>query len=149
MIDKKPRVLAICVFRSGKCVLGARGQDDVTGEVFYRPFGGGVEFGESTEAALRREIMEELGQEIEAARLLTVVENIYEFNGNPGHEIVFVYDATFKNKSVYSQTIVEGVEQSKGLKLDGHWIELQDLLSGRCKIYPLDVGEFIKEWMPR
>jgi 8-oxo-dGTP pyrophosphatase MutT (NUDIX family) len=40
--------------------LVAHGHDSVKSEDFYRPLGGGIEFGELSEAALRREIKEEL-----------------------------------------------------------------------------------------
>ncbi len=54
--------------------------------------GGGIEFGETAEAALRREFAEELGVTLGSVELLEVVENIFEFEGGrPGHEIVHVF----------------------------------------------------------
>ncbi len=60
-------------------------------EGYHRLIGGSVEFGESHQDAIRREVEEELGAAIEDLVLLTVVENIYTVDGEPGHEIVFLY----------------------------------------------------------
>ncbi len=76
--------------RSGH-VLVLEGVDRVTGEAFHRAIGGGIEFGETAEAALRREFTEELGVTLGAVELLGVVENIFEYEGNPGHEIAHVF----------------------------------------------------------
>lgn len=54
------------------------GTDSVTGETFHRLIGGGIEFGETAEAALRREFAEELGVTLGSVELLEVVENIFE-----------------------------------------------------------------------
>lgn len=76
--------------RSGY-VLVLEGADRVTGEAFHRAIGGGIEFGETAEAALRREFTEELGVTLGAVDLLAVVENIFEYEGDPGHEIAHVF----------------------------------------------------------
>jgi 8-oxo-dGTP pyrophosphatase MutT (NUDIX family) len=67
------------------------GIDRVTGELFYRAIGGGIEFGETAEAALRREFREELDIALGAVALLRVIENIFEHEGHPGHEIAHVF----------------------------------------------------------
>lgn len=72
-------------------LLAIDGMDKVKGEAFHRAIGGGIEFGETAEAALRREFTEELGVTLGAVQLLDVVENIFEYEGSPGHEIVHVF----------------------------------------------------------
>ncbi|MCD2108741.1 NUDIX domain-containing protein [Rhodococcus erythropolis] len=72
-------------------VLMLDGTDSVTGENFHRLIGGSIEFGETAEAALRREFAEELGVTLGSVELLEVVENIFEFEGRLGHEIVHVF----------------------------------------------------------
>lgn len=76
--------------RSGH-VLVLDGSDRVKNESFHRAIGGGIEFGETAEEALRREFAEELGVTLTDVRLLDVVENIFDYEGHPGHEIAFVY----------------------------------------------------------
>jgi ADP-ribose pyrophosphatase YjhB (NUDIX family) len=56
---------------------------------WYLP-GGRVRFGESTDAALARELAEELGHEFPAGELALVVENMYAETGLE-HEIGFYY----------------------------------------------------------
>ena len=52
--------------------------DTVKGSAFARPLGGGIDFGETSQDAIVREIREELGAELTDARLLGIVENIFE-----------------------------------------------------------------------
>jgi 8-oxo-dGTP pyrophosphatase MutT (NUDIX family) len=59
------RVIAICVIRSEKGILVFEGFDSVKGAFYYRPLGG-VEPGETSAAAVKREILEEIGQELTA-----------------------------------------------------------------------------------
>ena len=50
------RPIAICVFHNSNRILVFEGQDPVKGETFYRPLGGGIEFGESSEATIRQRV---------------------------------------------------------------------------------------------
>jgi ADP-ribose pyrophosphatase YjhB (NUDIX family) len=58
---------------------------------FHRLLGGHVEFGESSAEAVVREIDEEVGTTLLEPELLGVLESRYVNDGEPGHEIVFVY----------------------------------------------------------
>jgi len=72
-----------------------------------------VEFGETTAQALKREIKEEIGEEIADLNLLTVLENLFTLEGKPGHEIVYVYDGRFSDESAYGResfTVTEETE---------------------------------------
>lgn len=63
------------------------------GMVIHRPPGGGIEFGETAQEALRREMREELATEVEVGPRVAVLENLFTFNGVPGHEWVVVHEA--------------------------------------------------------
>ena len=89
------RVVSLCVFRNGSRILVGRAFDDVKQQHFFRPLGGSVEFGETTAEALRREMREELRTEIVDLVQLGVLENIFTYRGEPGHELVIVFDAGF------------------------------------------------------
>lgn len=71
-------------------MLAQVGHDAVKGTDYLREIGGGIEFSETAEEALRREFLEELEIELGAVQLLGVIENIFEYEGKPGHEIVHV-----------------------------------------------------------
>lgn len=94
MIDR-PRIrvkaLAVLCNAAQSHHLVIRWHDAAKGEDFHRLLGGGVEPGERSEAAVVREIAEELGATLLEPVLVGVLENIFEFEGEPGHEVVFVY----------------------------------------------------------
>jgi ADP-ribose pyrophosphatase YjhB (NUDIX family) len=71
------------------------------GEVFHRPLGGHVEFGEYAADTLHREFDEEIGQQITDVRLAGVLENIFSWGGATEHEIVFVFTADFADPAAY------------------------------------------------
>ena len=68
---------------------------DRTGQRLHRPCGGGIEFGETSAVALRREFAEEFATQIEVGPRLAVWENIFAFNDAPGQEWIAVHEASF------------------------------------------------------
>jgi len=89
-----PNVTRPCAFvfvRSGGRVLISEMVDPVEGR-FYRPAGGGIEFGETSREAARREIREELDIDAGELQLLGVLENVFTFRGEPYHEICFIFE---------------------------------------------------------
>jgi ADP-ribose pyrophosphatase YjhB (NUDIX family) len=117
------RVIAICVFRHGDKVLVFEAFDSVDRRPFYRPLGGAVEFGETTEATVQREICEEIGQEVTDLKLLTVLENLFVHEGKTGHEIVYVYDGRFKDPTIYDRDSLT-VTEDNGDVLKATWRSL-------------------------
>jgi len=73
------RPIAVCLFRHENRILVSEGFDTVKQDYYYRPLGGGIEYGEPSREAVAREIREELGAEIENIRLLDVLENIFVY----------------------------------------------------------------------
>ena len=114
------RVKAICVFRTDDRILVFEAFDSAAGRRFYRPLGGAVEPGETSHEAIEREIREEVGLDISRVRLLGTLEHLFSYEGKPGHEIVFVYDACFNNESVYESNEVI-VHQDDGDTILASW----------------------------
>jgi len=85
--------------RDGALLVSEESNPD--GEVFHRPLGGHVEFGEYAADTLRRELTEEIGQQVTDLRLAGVLENIFTWGGATEHEIVFIYAASFADPAAY------------------------------------------------
>lgn len=89
--------------RRGADLLVYEGVDRVSGQRIYRPLGGGVEFGERAVEAVHRELREELGAELANVSLLGVLENVFQWEGRPHHEIAFVFAADLVDASFYGR----------------------------------------------
>lgn len=136
------RAKAVCVFRHKNKILLSEGYDPVKNEHYLIPIGGGIDFGETSEQAARREVMEEIGAEAHDLQLLGVLENLFTFGGTPGHEIVFVYEANFVDESLYAQSEIQGVE-SNGAAFSVKWFDPKEIGSGAIKIYPHGISALL------
>jgi ADP-ribose pyrophosphatase YjhB (NUDIX family) len=72
-----------------------------SGELFHRPLGGHVEFGEYARDTVRRELREEIGQALTGVQPAGVLENIFQWGGATQHEIVFIFTAGFADEAAY------------------------------------------------
>lgn len=128
----------LLIEHDGKLLAG-KGYDEAKDEHFYRLLGGGVDFQETTEEAIRREIMEEIHSEIDNLKLLDTVENIFEYNGEKGHEICFIYGGELANTSLFDKEKIHIVEET--YEFDAHWIPIKDLIKNKTPVYPeIDLG---------
>ena len=140
----RPR--AICIFSRGDRILVGFARDPRTGGLYARPLGGGIEFGERSEEALRREIREELGAEIREPRLLGVLENIFTLDERRWHEIVFVFDATLVDASLYDRPSLPVNEA--GCVEPARWLALDQFGDGTLPLYPRDLPSLLQS-LPR
>ena len=138
------RPKAVCVVRRGDEILVSAASDSVKGETFYGPLGGGVEFGELAADAVRREIREELGAELAEVRLLAVLENIFTYEGRPGHEITFVFLGTFADAALYERDELRWTE-SDGTLWVARWMPLEHFANGGPPLYPTGLYELLKQ----
>jgi 8-oxo-dGTP pyrophosphatase MutT (NUDIX family) len=141
---KRIRPLAICVFRHNNRILVAEGYDSVKDEYFYRPLGGGIEFGETSMETICRELMEEISAEVDRQSLiyLGTVENIFHFNGTAGHEIVMIYDGALKDPRLYEQTMILGKEVN-GEDVQAVWKSVDEFGEGKSILYPTGLIEIL------
>jgi 8-oxo-dGTP pyrophosphatase MutT (NUDIX family) len=121
-------------------ILVEHGFDSVKQQKFYRAIGGGIEFGEPAIAAVRREWMEELGAELDDLQLLVVVENLFTFEGKPGHELVFVFTGRLRDADRYT-TGPLAITESDGKRHSVDWIPIAELVAGTVPQYPAGVLE--------
>jgi len=133
------RVLSLALIKYQGKFLACAGFDKVRKIGHLRLLGGGVEFGENSVSALRREIQEELGLQIKKPKLLDIEENVFQFNGLPGHEIVFLYEVNFRSQRAYQSKIFNILDSSQGHQAE--WFSIKDL--GKRKIYPESAVKYL------
>ena len=90
--------------------------------------GGYVELGETTELAIKRELLEEVGKRFDISKYLGVVEN-YFINkySKKMHEISFYYlMIPIEKIDANNFTIIEN-DKNHTIKLDFKWVDLKDI----------------------
>lgn len=135
MSKKRVRSVAMCVFRNDDSLFLSEARDTVTGEVFYRPIGGAIEFGESAVEAVKRECMEELGVEVHDVRFLGVIENVHRFEGKDKHEIALVHEGEFVDESVYEQESLPRIDRKQHVQR-ALWVDIDEFRAARKPLYP-------------
>jgi ADP-ribose pyrophosphatase YjhB (NUDIX family) len=139
------RTIALCLFSHEGKILVSEELDTVKGSVYARPVGGGIEFGERSIEAIRREIQEELSQEIESIELVGVLENHFTLEGASGHEIVFVYDARFFDQSCYDKPYLDGVEHDVNAQFKALWRSPAELRAANIRLVPESLESLLVE----
>jgi 8-oxo-dGTP pyrophosphatase MutT (NUDIX family) len=145
MKKNRIRPLAICVFRNNNRILVHQGYDQLKKEYFFRPLGGGIEFGETSMDAVCRELMEELHVEVdkESLKYLGTVENIFHFNGFPFHEIIMIYDGALCDSGLYDQAAIVGKEADE--EIQAVWKSLDEFGVGKSILYPNGLLELLMD----
>lgn len=139
------RPIVICIFSHNGRILVVEGYDPTKHQIFYRPLGGGIEFGEPGQKALIREIWEELDTAVTNLHYLATLENIFTFNGQPGHEIVLVYDGRFEDQSLYQRPLIKGREDN-GQRFTAFWKSLNDFEGpGAPPLYPDGLLDLLRQ----
>ena len=130
------RPIAICLFHHNGKILVSEERDPSNGKVFYRPLGGGIEFGEDSQATVERELMEEINAEVKDLVYLGTLENIFTFDGEACHEIVQVYDGALTDFGLYEQAEISGHEAGLNVPLKVLWKSLDEFGPGKSILYP-------------
>ena len=120
------RPLAICLFSRNDRILAAEGYDPTKQQMFYRPLGGAIEFGETSAQTIIRELREELGATVTDLHYLGTLENIFIYDGQQGHEIVMVYDGRLADESLYAAVALDGHEDD-GSAFRAVWLDVAAL----------------------
>ncbi len=135
------RTIAICVFRNGNRILAGEGFDSIKHQTFYRPLGGTIEFGERSDETIRRELAEEIKAEVTDLHYLGLLENVFVYEAEKGHEIVLVYDGQFVDRSLYEKAMIPGDEF--GSPFRAVWVDLDTIGPGKPPLYPLGLVELL------
>ncbi|CAN5527911.1 MAG: NUDIX hydrolase [Actinomycetota bacterium] len=88
--------------------------------------GGRIEMGEDSETALKREMREELGSEIQVERLLWIVENFFTLDGENHHEVAFIYEITPNDEKILAPSRTLETTDA-GVKIFFWWHPLEEI----------------------
>lgn len=134
------RTLAIAIIKNAKGqLLLHEGYDSVKKEYFYRPLGGGIEFGEKGEEALIREFREEINQEIKVLKYLNTFENLFTYEGKQGHQIILLYEAELVLEPLDNYPIVE-FDKIIGQAV---WKSFQEIQNQKAKLVPTGIETYV------
>jgi ADP-ribose pyrophosphatase YjhB (NUDIX family) len=136
------RPVAIGLLRDGDRLLVAEVPNDDGSVKGWRPLGGGIEFGETAEAALRREFREELGVEIEIAGPPKIFENLYDHAGCVGHEIIFAFPVRVIQESIRAERRFQIHDNDTAVWVE--WIETGRFQAGEV-LLPTALGALLGE----
>jgi len=132
----RPIALGLAV-KDGK-VLVSEGYDKIKNQTFYRCLGGGIEFLEKSDEALKREFKEEIAADIVVKDLLDVAENIFTYEGKNAHEIIFIYSVDVKDSDYKEQ--YEILDQPNHF---AKWIDINKFKNKEALIYPEEIIKYL------
>ncbi|MHB8572125.1 MAG: NUDIX hydrolase [Candidatus Dormibacteria bacterium] len=142
----RPVALALIAHRGS--ILVFRGRDHVKNQEFHRPLGGGINFGETAVAAVRRELLEEAHVELAQVSLLGVLENLFTLNGHPGHEVVFIFSCRLAEDSLHGADF-SGRCNDNGTPIEVEWVPLETFRQGLARLYPSGLLELVTAKLSR
>ncbi len=139
---KKIRAIALGLIEHKGHVFVSKSADPKTQETFYRFLGGGIDFGETSEAALLREFVEEVQAELTQVEYVTCLDNIFEYNGKPKHELIQLFRAQFVDARFYQ--LEAGFRFVEGDRIDqAIWIPVAKVLSGELRLVPQSCWSYL------
>ena len=100
------------IFRNGDKILLHHDLNSV----HYTLPGGRVKEGETTAEAIKREVTEEMGQNIKIIKPASFIENLFTMDGKKYHEILLTYEIEFLDKTMYEKEKMHTIEKNKDLE---------------------------------
>jgi 8-oxo-dGTP pyrophosphatase MutT (NUDIX family) len=104
--------------------------------------GGRIEFGEYGYQTVIREIKEEIQAKLTNLHYLGTIENIFIYNGEKGHEIIFIYDGKFVDPMVYTRPEISGQEDD-GTQIKAVWKSLLEIKNGEVPLFPTGLMQLL------
>lgn len=136
---KEIRPIALGLAIKNNKLLVSEGFDKVKNETFYRCLGGGIEFLEKSEEALKCEFLEEINVDITVKNFLGISENIFTYQGKKAHELILFYSIEISDENYQEEYKV----------IDDHgetiakWIDIDEFKNKNKILYPKEVFKYI------
>ena len=136
---KQIRPVVLGIAKNNNKILVSEGYDKVKNNTFYRCLGGGIEFSETSQDALKREFKEELGIDIEVEEYCGIAENIFTFQGKQAHEIVLLYNIKIKDED-YKDTypMIDDDGESEAI-----WVDIDEFKNNKKILYPEEIFKYL------
>ena len=132
------RVAAV-VIDDGYLLLHKSEKDD-----FWSLPGGRLELLEDSKTALEREFIEEVNEALQVERMLWIVENFFDYEGQQFHELGMYYLARLANKDAeLNNKNMRHVGYEPTAKLLYKWFKLEDVKEMR--IFPSFIREGVSD----
>ena len=142
-LDGAIRLVAAAVIRDRDRILVWDDYNPANGEVVAVPLAGGIEFGETGEQAIVRELGEEIGATTTRIEYLGLIEDIYEWAGQKRHELYLVYEVALADDTVYDAAEVPVVEPD-GTAYVARWRPLSHFRTG-ARLVPAGLLDLIEQ----
>ena len=133
----RPVVLGLAI-KNNK-LLVSEGFDKIKNETFYRCLGGGIEFLEKSEEALKREFLEEINISITVKDFLGISENIFTYQGKKAHELILFYSIEISDENYQEEYIVTDDHGKTVAK----WIDINEFKNKNKILYPEEVFKYL------
>lgn len=143
MAKQRIRPISLGLIEHEGHIFVSQGKDSLTHKTYYRFLGGGIDFGETSEAALIREFEEEIGAKLIDVEYLTCLDNVFELEGKPKHELIQLFRARFAQDAFYRTSDTFELIEGKHVK-EAFWLEKRRVMSGECWLVPESCVRFLK-----
>ena len=127
-----------CIIEHTNKVLLCKCFDQINKVVYYILPGGGIQQEERSEEAVRREIREELGSELQDLIFLKEFINDYEENGVKKEQTIFLFKGSVVDQSLYLQNNFPLFDHPS---ISAEWILIDDVLNNRIILHPSGIKE--------
>ena len=75
------------------------------------------------------------------------MENLFSCEGQPGHEIVLLFDAVFTDRTLYEQPLLQGHEAGAVVEaFTAEWKTLDELTAGNVRLVPETLISFLSDY---
>lgn len=136
---KEIRPVVLGIAKRGNKILVSKGYDKIKDNYFYRCLGGGIEFLETSEQALKREYKEELGIDISVGNFLGLAENIFTYEGKKAHELILFYDIQIEDKDIKDNYHII----DDNCEVDAYWIDIEEFKNKNKILYPEKIFDYL------